>query len=109
MTRKPSACQSCKETLLVERGFAEVTAATTASPASSQSTSTGRIFEALPSVNGISASQISPGDGVIVKPFVRGREAVQKCAVVADTLSLPLAVNPFDQFRKIGRASCTER
>src|ERR1019366_5318759 len=100
-TRSPSACQSCKGTSLADRGAAEVTAATTESAASSQSTSTGRIFAALPSVNGMSASQISPGDGVIVKPFVRWRVAVQKSAVVADIVSLPLPVNPFDQFRKI--------
>lgn len=78
-----------------------MTAATTASPASSQSTSTGRIFEALPSVNGISASQMSPGDGVIVKPFVRRRVAVQKSTVVADGAGALL--HPRSQFREIFR------
>ena len=83
-----------------ERVAAEVTAATTASPASSQSTRTGRIFEALPSVNGMSASQISPGDGVIVKPFVARSIAVQKSRVVAGMLNFSFAVNPRGQFQK---------
>jgi hypothetical protein len=56
---------------------------------------------ALPSVKEISASQISPGDGIVVKPFVAGDVAVQKGGVVTDALSLPLTVNPFDEFRKI--------
>ncbi len=100
-TRKPSTCQSSNETSLAERGAAEVTADTTASPKSNQSTSTGRILDALPSVNGISASQISPGNGIVVKPFVARSVAVQKSGMVAGILLFPLAVNPRGQFRKI--------
>jgi hypothetical protein len=59
-------------------------------------------LDALPSVNGIAASQISPGDGVIVKPFVLGSVAVQESAVVADSFPAP-SVNPFDQLGKILR------
>jgi hypothetical protein len=102
-TRKPAGCQSVKITSVGERGGAEVTAATTTSAESSQRRRTGRILDALPSVKGISASQIAPGDGVIVKPFVCGSVAVQKCAVAARGLNLTLAVNPVGQFRKIFR------
>ncbi len=62
-------------------------------------TNTDRL-NAKPSVNGMSASQLSPGDGAIVKPFVLGSVAVQKSTVVADNFPAPL-VNPFDQLRKI--------
>jgi len=54
----------------VERGSADVTAATTASVASVQSTKTGRSFEAAPFVKGISASQTSPGCGTVVEALV---------------------------------------
>jgi hypothetical protein len=56
-TRKPSAGQYCNETSIVERGGAEVTAATTTSAASVHSTSTGRSFEAVPLVKVMSAVQ----------------------------------------------------
>ena len=49
-TRKPAADQFCKATSVVERGAAEVTAATTTSEASVQCTRTGRSFEAVPLV-----------------------------------------------------------
>jgi hypothetical protein len=84
-----------------ERGEAEVTAATTTSAESGQRTRTGWILDALPSVKGISASQISPGEGVIVKPFVLWNVAVQKCAVVANRCCAPL--HPLGKLREIFR------
>ncbi len=83
-TRKPAADQFCKATSVVERGCAEVTAATTTSAASVQSTKTGRSFDAAPLVKGISASQSSPGWGIVVKALVLRGEAVEEGAVVAD-------------------------
>jgi hypothetical protein len=58
-------------------------------------------LDALPSVNGISASQISPGDGVIVKPFVLWNVAVQKGAMFASCRRAPL--HPLGKFREIFR------
>ncbi len=49
----------------------------------------------------MSASQISPGDGVIVKPFVLWSVAIQKSAVVSNALALSLPINPSNQLRKI--------
>ena len=66
-----------------ERGAALVTAATTTSAMSSQSTSTGGSLEAVPLVKGISANQSSPALGIVVKPLVFRGVAVQKGAVVA--------------------------
>jgi hypothetical protein len=60
-------------------------------------------MDELPSVNGISASQISPGNGIVVKPFVTGSVAVQKSGVVAGVLPFPLVVKPRRQFGKIFR------
>jgi hypothetical protein len=100
-TRNPAAFQSARETSVGERGVAEVMAATTASPASTQRIRTGRILDAAPFVNGISASQISPGHDIIVKPFVFGNVAVQESAVIAQRLRAAPLVNPRSQFRKI--------
>jgi hypothetical protein len=100
-TRRPEACQFTRETSDGERGGAEVTAATTQSAESRHRIRTGRIFDALPSVKGIFASQISPGDGIVVKPFIFRRITVQKWAMAARTLKLPLAINPGSQFQKI--------
>ena len=69
-TRKPAAAQFCKATSVEVRGRAEVMAATTTSAASVHSTKTGRSFEAVPFVKGISASQTSPGCGIVVKTLV---------------------------------------
>lgn len=82
-TRNPSADQSCKRTSAGERGPAEVTAATITSAASTHNTRTGRSFEAVPLVKGISASQISPGNGIVVEAVVTRGVAVQERAVVA--------------------------
>ena len=82
-TRKPAADQFCKATSVAQRGAAEVTAATTTSEASIQSTRTGRSFEAVPLVKGISATQISPGCGIVVKPLILEGIAVQESAVIA--------------------------
>src|SRR2546422_4326320 len=65
-----------------KRGCAELTAATTTSAASVQSTKTGRSFEATPLVKGMSASQISPGCGIVVKTLVLRGVAVQEGAVI---------------------------
>jgi len=69
-TRKPAAAQFCKATSVGVRGWAEVMAATTTSAASVHSTKTGRSFEAVPFVKGISAIQTSPGCGIVVKTLV---------------------------------------
>ena len=82
-TTNPSLAQSCRGTSVSERGAALVTAATTTSAMSSQSTSTGRSLEATPLVKGISASQSSPALGIVVKPLVFRGVAIQKAAVVA--------------------------
>ena len=75
-TRNPATDQFCKATSVVLRGWADVTAATTTSAASVQSTNTGRNFEAVPLVNGMSAIQTSPGSGIVVKPLVLRSVAV---------------------------------
>jgi hypothetical protein len=89
-----------------------VTAATTTSAASSQSTRTGRSLEAPPLVNGMSASQISPAFGIAVKPFVFWRVAIQEGAVVSETERCggsfghepsPVLRHPTRQFLKILR------
>jgi hypothetical protein len=85
-TRKPDTAQFCNIISVVERGCAEVTAATTASAASVQSTKTGRSFEPAPLVKGISASQNSPGCGIVVKTLVLRGVAVEEGAVVSDDL-----------------------
>ena len=82
-TTNPSLAQSSRGTSVGDRGAALVTAATTTSAMSSQSTSTGRSLEAMPLVKGISASQSSPALGIVVKPLVLRGVAVQKGAVVA--------------------------
>jgi hypothetical protein len=66
-----------KATSVNERGEAVVTAATTTSAASSQRTSTGRFFEAVWLVNGMSATHNSPGE-IIVQPLVLRSVAVQE-------------------------------
>src|SRR5271157_500134 len=81
-TRKPAAGQFCKATSVLERDRAEVTAATTTAAASVHSTSTGRSFEAVPLVKGMSAIQTSPGCGIIVEPLILRGIAVQEGAVV---------------------------
>ena len=83
-TRNPAADQFCKFTSVVERGCAEVMAATTASPASVQRTKTGRSFEAAPLVKGMSAIQTSPGFGIVVKTLVLRGVAVEEGTVVTD-------------------------
>src|ERR1035437_2912130 len=82
-TTNPSLAQSCRGTSVSERDAALVTAATTTSAMSSQSTSTGRSLEAVPLVKGITANQSSPAFGIVVKPLVFRGVAVQKGAVVA--------------------------
>ena len=82
--RKPDVDQFYKATSVVERGGAEVMAATTTSAASVQSTKMGRSFEVTPLVKGISASQTSPGSGIVVKTLVLRSVAIQEGTVVTD-------------------------
>jgi hypothetical protein len=83
-TRSPLAFQSASVTSVAERGGADVTAEATACCPSSQSTSTGRFFEPLPSVNGISATQNSPGRIVVIEPLIFRRIAAQECRMISD-------------------------
>ena len=111
--RKPAAAQFCKATSVAERGCAEVTAATTTSAASVQSTKTGRSFEAEPLVKGISASQNSPDRGIVVKSLVLRGVAVEEGTVITysglaivggwpkDFKLLAAAINPDSQFNEI--------
>jgi len=80
-----------------------VTAATTQSAASNQSISTGRIFDARPFVNGIFASQISPGNGIVVETFVLWSVAIQERCVIARPWILSLLIHPRDKFGKVFR------
>ena len=59
--RSPDDFQSANETSNGVRGLAVVTAATTTSARSNHSTNTGRFFEEVVLVKGISATQNSPG------------------------------------------------
>lgn len=83
-TRRPSDTQSQSGTSVADRGGADVTAATTASRESNHSINTGRIFDPNPLVKRISASQISPGSGIVVEPFVGGYVTIQEGAVIAN-------------------------
>jgi hypothetical protein len=88
-------------------------AATTTSAASVQSTKTGRSFEAVPLVKGISAIQTSPGCGIVVKTLVLRGVAVEEGAVVTsgppallsgrwkDFKLLAALVNPPSQLKKV--------
>src|SRR5207249_4884155 len=82
-TRKPADCQSASGTSVAVRGGAEVTAATTASAKSVQSNRTGRFFDPLPSVKGMSATHSSPGRNVVIQTFVFGSVAAQKRRMAA--------------------------
>ncbi len=80
--RNPSDDQSSRVTSVTERGGADVAAATTASSASIHSTITGRRLAATPLVNGISATQISPGCGIVVEPLILRPVAVQEGTMI---------------------------
>jgi hypothetical protein len=91
----------------------EGTATTTTSAASVQSTKTGRSLEGVPFVKGISASQTSPGCGLVVKSLVLRGVAVQESTVVPDhrlafvgggrrdCKLLAASVNPDSQFGEV--------
>jgi hypothetical protein len=107
-TRKPALDQSLSGTSLALRGWTDVTAATTTSFASTQRIKTGRTLDAKPLVKGISASQISPARGIVVKSLVLGRVAVQKSFVVAQGRRrfgklLPAAIKPRRELNKIAQ------
>jgi hypothetical protein len=111
-TRTPAPNQFCKPTSVGEHGCEDGTAATNTSAESIHKTKTGRILEATPFVKGISASQSSPGCGIVVKTFVLWGVAVEEGPVVAssrdvvagrrrDFQSLAGLVNPKSQFDKV--------
>src|SRR3954451_20581529 len=81
---RPDVCQSVSSTSKFDRAFAVVTAATITSVPSVQRTKTGRFFVPPPLVNGILATQNSPGRIVIVQPFVLGCETIHKRRVIAN-------------------------
>lgn len=85
--RNPDGCQSESGTSNSERGDALVTAAATASAPSSHRIKTGRFFVPPPDVNGILATQNSPGRIVIVQTFVLGCVTIQECRVISRRLA----------------------
>jgi hypothetical protein len=115
-TRNPAADQSRRAASVVERGRAEVTAATTASLASVQRTRTGRAFEAAPLVKGISASQISPGCGIVVKALVLRCVTVKERAMIAKRIrglarfKVPATtINPCSKFDHVAEGQLLDR
>ena len=87
--RKPAAFQSASVTSNSERGVAVVTAAATKSELSSHRTNVGRFLEPRELVNGMSATQNSPGRIVIIEPFILRRVTIQQRGMIAN---LALAV-----------------
>lgn len=107
--RSPEAFQSTSVTSTGERGLAEVTAATTTSSPSSQRIRTGRFFDPLAFVNGMFATQNSPGRIVIVQTFVLRRVTIQKCRVITNQVAGRVVIRRSDGNEPMTRTDYSSR